>query len=98
MDFRLISNHTQVIKAVGDLQAGLEYVAVTISREGAELVAREARAVGHQISGRTVGSIALQPLNQHATRVVAGYGAPWEERRGGDHALFTRGAAAAEPQ
>jgi hypothetical protein len=97
-EFRLISNHAAVIRKIGDLQAGITQVGVTVSREAAEAVAGAMRAVGHVRTGKTVGSIALQPLNQYATRVVAGYGAPWEERRGGDHALLTRAVEAVEPQ
>jgi len=98
MDFRLISNHEKVIKSVHDLADGVTQLGVTVSREGADLVAERARAIGHVRTGRTVGSIGVQPLNQYATRVVGGYGAPWEERRGGDHALFTRAVQDVEPQ
>lgn len=98
MDFRLISNHVQVIKTVEDFEAGMTRLAATISREGAALVAERARAIGHVVTGRTVGSIELQPLNQYATRVVGGFGAVWEERRGGDHALFTNATTDIEPQ
>ena len=106
MEFRLVSNHVKVIKSVDDLIAGMTLLGATISREGAEMVAREARGFAHRgpdptyPAGRPhmADTIALQPLNQHATRVIAEGASKFEEDRGGDHAFLSRAVEVAEPQ
>jgi hypothetical protein len=106
-DIRVISNHQQVIKTIDDLKAKIgNPLAVVIHVWAAERVVQEARDLAHigpdptYPRGRphTVETIRLQPLNQFATRVLANYGAPWEEARGGDHAFLTRAVERVEPE
>jgi hypothetical protein len=106
-EFRIISNHQHVIKTVADLKSKIGFpVAATVSREASELVAQAARALAHvgpdptYPRGRphTRDTIRVQPLNQFATRVLANYGAPWEELRGGDHAFMTNAILQVEPE
>lgn len=106
-NIRITSNHQQVIKTLEDLQAKIgNPLAVTIHRWAGERVVERAREFAHVgpdptwPRGRphTVETIRLQPLNQYASRVLANYGAPWEEARGGEHAFLSRAVAAVEPE
>lgn len=106
-DFIIVSNHQQVIKSIEDLQAKVgNPLAVTIHRWTAERVAETARGLAHigpdptYPRGRphTYETVRKQPLNQYATRVLANYGAPWEEKRGGDHAFMSKAVEIIEPE
>lgn len=106
-EFRVTSNHQQVIQTVDDLRAKIgNPLAVVVHPWAADAVATKARDLAHVgpdptwPRGRphTKETIRLQPLNQHASRVLANYGGPHEEARGGEHAFLSRAVAIVEPE
>jgi hypothetical protein len=104
-EWTILSNHVAVITALADLQGGLRLLGETVSRDTAAQVAAKAREYAHVGKDPTYprgrphmrDTIALQPLNQYATRVVADGPAIFEEARGGEHAFLTRAVQAVEP-
>jgi hypothetical protein len=105
--WRVVSNHQQVIHSLETLKSRIgNPLAVTVHAWAAERVATEARGLAHVgpdptwPRGRphTKETIRLQPLNQYASRVLANYGAPYEEAKGGEHAFLSRAVARVEPE
>lgn len=74
----------------------------TVKREMLEtagtVVANEAVKVAHVITGRTKGSINLSIPSTDSITISAKYGAFYEERRGGDHALLQKGMVLVKKQ
>ena len=62
-----------------------------ILNDGGLTIAGKAYDEAHIITGRTRDSISIPILTDLMTRIEASFGAKWEERRGGRHALLLLG-------
>jgi hypothetical protein len=70
--------------------AELEKRIAKATGDNAVLLGRNAYNRAHVVSGQTRGSIKVAPKSPSTYELTAGFGAPFEEARGGQHAFISQ--------
>jgi hypothetical protein len=84
-------------KRPSQMSKDIEKAMIQATKDNAETLAREAKARAHVITGQTRDSIQVKMQGPYHGQVIAGFGAPFEEERGGDHAFASQAVEAVKP-
>jgi trehalose-6-phosphatase len=84
-------------KRPSQMSKDIEQAMIQATEDNANTLAREAKARVHVITGRTRESIKVRMQGPYKGQVLADYGAPFEEERGGDHAFASQAVEAVKP-
>jgi hypothetical protein len=89
-----VTGLTEAIRGIDGIIRELPQTRLEIIREGALFFFKDAQKNAHVITGKTKASIHIESVTAQQGIITAGFGMPFEEKRGGDkggtpHKTFT---------